>query len=124
MGDLSKHFSTREFKCPCGECETVVDPRLVSALEQVRRGLGVKIQISKGGGYRCRDYNKKIGGASRSAHITGEAADIPTPTDKFRYLVLFQAMDWFQRIGLYDRHIHVDVSRTLPRPRCWVGVSK
>ncbi len=124
MGDLSKHFSTKEFTCPCGKCETIVTERLVGALEQMRLGLGVKIQISKGGGYRCKAYNRKIGGAARSAHITGEAADIIVPTEMFRFLLIERAVIWFHRIGVYDRHVHVDVSHKLPRPRCWVGVSK
>lgn len=122
MGDLSEFFSLSEFRCPCLECETIVNPKLIHGLEQIRKALNVPILITSG--YRCEAYNRKIGGVKDSAHLTGEGADIAITGSKIRYLMLERAVIWFQRIGLYDKHIHLDVSQTLPRPRLWIGLSK
>lgn len=47
-------------------CEKVIQP--------IRDALGKPIIINSG--YRCPKLNKAVGGASTSAHLTGEAADI------------------------------------------------
>lgn len=47
-------------------CEKVIQP--------IRDALGKPIVINSG--YRCPKLNKAVGGASTSAHLTGEAADI------------------------------------------------
>lgn len=46
-------------------CETILEP--------ARKELG-PLRISSG--YRCKELNKAIGGAEKSAHIFGHAADI------------------------------------------------
>lgn len=30
----------------------------------------------------------------------------------------------FRRIGLYDRHVHADLSDSLPQDKLWLGVSR
>ena len=122
MGDLTKDFSRSEFRCPCGECKTIVSPALVERLQRIRDAMLMPIRITSG--YRCPTYNDKIGGEKHSAHTTGEGVDVMIPSNHYRYLFLEEALRWFLRIGIYDRHIHVDVSGELPRPRCWIGWSK
>lgn len=46
----------------------------VNVLQPVRDLVGIPIDISSG--YRCERLNKAVGGAVRSQHLTGEAADI------------------------------------------------
>ena len=60
MGDLSAHFSTFEFACPCcAACD--LDPGLVLMLEKIRARLGGAIMhITRGGGYRCAEFNRRI----------------------------------------------------------------
>lgn len=82
MGDLSEHFDRAEFAChgnglpghpPHG---VHVDLELVGRLELLRKRKGGKpLRIVSG--HRCRWYNRRIGGATRSQHIEGRAADIP-----------------------------------------------
>jgi len=73
MGDLSPNFARREFACRC--CgKAVVDPRLVAALQELRDLAGAPICINSG--YRCEAHNRAIGGAVRSRHRLGQAADI------------------------------------------------
>jgi uncharacterized protein YcbK (DUF882 family) len=78
MGDLTRHFSWREFECRCG-CSMPPDVRervkeLASALEVLRSALGVPLHINSG--YRCPARNRKVGGATRSRHLAGDAADL------------------------------------------------
>lgn len=74
MGDLSPHFSRREFACKCGCPVTIVDPHLVEHLEELRRVLARPIDIVSG--YRCASHNRRVKGARRSQHLVGRAADI------------------------------------------------
>lgn len=72
---ISKFFTLQEFKCNCGKCETPeIDKELLAILDDVREWSGGPVFITSG--YRCPEYNKKIGGAARSKHLLGCAADI------------------------------------------------
>ena len=78
MGDLTTNFSKSEFNCNCG-CdmpENVLDNVEAHAqnLQTLRDFCGSSIVINSG--YRCPTYNAKIGGASKSQHMTGNASDI------------------------------------------------
>jgi hypothetical protein len=46
---------------------------LATGLEKIRNILGVPINVNSG--YRGTELNRKLGGASNSAHLTGLAAD-------------------------------------------------
>lgn len=73
MGDLSPHFSRREFRCRhCGRA--VVTMRLVQLLERLREISGGPLVIVSG--YRCPVHNRAVGGARASYHLRGMAADL------------------------------------------------
>lgn len=108
MGDLSPHFSRAEFACKDGCGFGQPHPELVNRLEALRRALGGKpLRILSG--LRCPPHNRAVGGASRSRHQSGEAADLVTGQVKER-----QARSaGFTGIGLKDGWVvHVDVRRT------------
>ena len=113
MGDLTRNFSRREFRCKCGRknCDAgPLDMRLVYALQQLRDLIGVPIIINSA--LRCREHNRKVGGTRNSRHLLGTAADIhcadlsPAELRKFA-----EQIPVFERggIGIYDWGIHVDV---------------
>lgn len=72
MGNLSKHFSKKEFACPCGCGFDTPTEELLLSLEKLRGEVGDKA-ITVTSGCRCRKSNK---GANDSQHVTGNAADI------------------------------------------------
>ncbi|BBO66329.1 hypothetical protein DSCA_02590 [Desulfosarcina alkanivorans] len=111
MGDLSKNFSRHEFACRC--CDRAeINQRLVDALQELRDLAGLPVRVTSG--YRCSEHNRAIGGATRSQHLLGTAADIVvigmTPAEMYR---LAEDIEAFHNggIGVYPDKgfIHVDV---------------
>lgn len=45
-----------------------------TTLEPLRRALGAPLRVNSG--WRCSELNSRIGGATRSQHVVGEAADL------------------------------------------------
>lgn len=74
---MTKDFKITEFNSRCGRAmpaEVVANiQRLCNNLQVLRDEIGLRIDISSG--YRSPEHNKRIGGAVRSKHILGEAAD-------------------------------------------------
>lgn len=96
---------------------------LIEALELLRAQGPERILILSG--YRCPQHNAGIGGAGKSQHVTGKAADI-----RIEGLTLLQMYERALKvpafrdggIGLYDTDfMHVDV-RTHGKGR-WARVS-
>ena len=73
---VSPHFTLREFQCRCCGC-VKLDARLLAALEELRAVWGRPLVITSG--YRCPARNAVIGGAPRSLHMAGRAADVHVP---------------------------------------------
>lgn len=71
---LSENFRVREFACSDGSDKVEIDLENVAKLQQIREHFGRAITITSG--YRTVAYNTKIGGASKSYHTKGQAADI------------------------------------------------
>jgi uncharacterized protein YcbK (DUF882 family) len=103
MGDLSPHFSRREFDCKDGT-KADPDPRLIECLERLRAAVGHPLRIVSG--YRSPEYNRKVGGARKSQHLYNRAADIPV-----LYATVAQARAaGFTGIGSRGKWaVHVDV---------------
>ena len=102
-------------------CGAVLDP--------LRRHLGRPVRISRGGGFRSRDYNRHIGGSQNSQHTLGEAADISVGSLDAKGLVRVAAVLAlpFDQIISYAPNTggHVHVSHTERRDNrgavlhCW-----
>lgn len=109
----SAHFKMSEFRCKDG---TNVPQKywgnlqkLMNALEELRAALGNK-PIVINSGYRTETYNKKCGGATKSQHLYGAAADIHingvSPETVYK-----KADQLFSQggVGRYASFTHVDV---------------
>lgn len=71
------HFKAREFACRCGreDCNApAMDPGFVEKLEMLREKWGRPLIVTSG--VRCEFWNAKIGGAPKSQHKLGRAADL------------------------------------------------
>lgn len=134
-GNLSKHFWLREFRCKGGSrcCggTAVVDPNLVTVLEEIRGRFGgaincvTRMDSKAGSGFRCLVHNARpeIGGVRGSAHTRGQAADIWVHGDYVRLcqacenarkaLAVVPPFGGFPRIRLIEypkqKFVHVEV---------------
>ena len=116
MGDIGKYFNRKEFGCPddCGFDN--ISQELVDMLDDIREEMNEPMIINSG--CRCKKYNKKIGGASNSAHLRGLAVDIHT-IGSYRARLLPILEEHFIRRGYGKTFVHVDIDDSLPQTQ-WV----
>ena len=92
-GRCSQHFTFREWKSK-GNGWIHVDRRHVRAMERYRRRVGRGVDIVSG--YRDQKHNQRVGGATLSRHVNGDASDlVPTLT-----LAQVKALKVFTGIGV------------------------
>jgi uncharacterized protein YcbK (DUF882 family) len=108
---ISPHFNLSEFACPC--CNLVMlHPKLLAKLVELRNTLERPVYINSG--YRCFEYNRKVGGVVNSYHCIGLAADIKVKDiNLITLLEICENID-FAGIGLYEKKnfLHLDVRPT------------
>ena len=92
---------------------------VANILDPLREAYGKPIVVSSG--YRCPKLNRAVGGAAKSQHVTGQAADIHTLSDtpadnkKLFDLILSLKLPFDQLINEYNFNwVHVSYS---PRNR-------
>ena len=112
----TRHFKASEFKHP-----EKMDRSFLVQLDKIRESAGVPIHITD-------DYRPNV---STSAHHLGLAVDISDNKaglaigSRFRYRIIKAALEWgIKRIGIYDRHIHLDTSPSHDQEVIWYGTSE
>jgi len=72
-----KYFRLDEFRCPdCGQVH--INAGLVVLLDGARGMAGHPFRINSG--WRCQKHNAEVGGAEKSRHLIGCAADVACPS--------------------------------------------
>jgi len=108
---ISPHFNLSEFACPC--CRRIMlHPLLLEKLEKLRKIIEKPVYITSG--YRCFEYNRKVGGVANSYHCIGLAADIKVKDINLIELLGYAEEIDFAGIGLYEKKnfLHLDVRPT------------
>ena len=102
-------FTPAEFQCGCGCGKNNAKPQLVRLLDYARKQIQAPIIITSG--CRCEKHNEAIGGAPRSKHRIGLAADVATKQYLMNGLekVLNRKGTWIKR---YPSHIHVHLDES------------
>ena len=104
------HFSPSEFSRP-----DKISPQLLYRLDSARAIYGSPIRITSD--YRPLD--------TTSSHSIGLAVDLACANSYNRFHLLHALIAaGFDRIGVYDLHIHVDIDKTRPSPVLWMGTSR
>lgn len=106
---ITPHFYRDEFQCKCQCGGDTVDVNLAKALNLLRLHFNKPVTINSG--FRCKAYNKKIGGSKKSQHMTGKAADIKVKDVSARKVQLYLKDMYPDRFGVgsYKRFTHLDV---------------
>ena len=120
-----KWFKENEFACKCcGELPPLaranVRALVDNVLDPVRNLYGGAIRVTSG--YRCERHNKEVGGAERSQHLCGEAADIVLAGLPLTAYGLQELARLIVMNGRWDQLILEDVPRNGLAPK-WVHVS-
>jgi len=105
---LTENFNLKEFQCKC--CQKVkLEKELIEKLQKLRVLTQKPIQVLSG--YRCLEYNTKVGGAKESYHMKGFAADIRIAGYTVNQVAELAEKVGFNGIGKYydDAFVHVDV---------------
>lgn len=114
MGDLSKHFSRWEFRSGDGdERYATVDSQLLDIIQAVRDYYRRTVTITSG--HRSPSHNRKVGGATKSWHLVGRAADIRVRgirPQKVAEYIRRDHMPDFGGVGIYDDFVHLDTRPT------------
>jgi uncharacterized protein YcbK (DUF882 family) len=110
---LSAHFKKSEFnqrRRKLKPKDYTVDSNLVDKLEQLRKSIGDK-PIKVTSGYRTEEYNRLVGGARKSQHMQGKAADIMVEGMTAEELKKHAKKVGFSYTETYKTkpHLHVDV---------------
>jgi uncharacterized protein YcbK (DUF882 family) len=110
-----KYFTTSEFDSPDKPGSgSLMSETIIEMLDDVRAKFGKPIVINSG--YRTEKHNKKVGGKPKtktskgSSHMYGLAVDIKCDNSSDRYHLIFLLQETgFQRIGVGNTFIHVDI---------------
>ncbi|WP_051563731.1 D-Ala-D-Ala carboxypeptidase family metallohydrolase [Enterovibrio calviensis] len=105
----TEHFNPKydlKLVCSCG-CGNSVSQGLLDRVELVRRLFGKPMRVTSG--YRCEAYNKKVGGAKNSMHLTGNAVDIACTDSSDRARLIRLGLHAGMSIGIREDMIHFDI---------------
>ncbi len=122
---ISKHFNTEidKIACQCGCGQEIIQYDLFEIIEDFREFIGDK-PINVHCVNRCKEHNKRIGGAKNSYHVEGGAMDlhaIDLDMEELHRLAIQFQKEYNKDIGLglYDWGIHIDPSYNHNRKRFW-----
>ncbi|WP_053954675.1 YcbK family protein [Inediibacterium massiliense] len=104
---ISKNFKLKEFECRDGSHLVKVDEKLIILLQILRDRVQKPIIITSG--FRTEKYNQRVGGAKKSQHLLGRAADIKVPGVYPDEVAKIAKEIGFKGIGVYKNFTHVDV---------------
>lgn len=114
---ISKNFQYKEFDCQGKGCcsTTIIDEKLVEYVQRIRDHFGKPITITSP--YRCEVHNRRVGGATKSYHMQGRAADIVVQGVSSREVAKYAESIGILGIGLYETSAdgyftHIDTRTT------------
>lgn len=120
---IAQNVHLKELSCRCG-CATPPErlPALVTlgfCLQRIRDNFNAPIYINSG--YRCTAHNTSVGGAARSFHVSGMAADIRIkdvhPQIVYKHIILLMQKGLILSGGIkcYPSFVHYDIRGTVTK---------
>ena len=124
MEMLTKNFSVAEMSCNCRSCDAEMGPFFMAKLQVFREEFGEPMHITSGA--RCPSYNREVGGAKRSRHLSepdkgiyARAVDIQIPDSEYRIKLVRLAFQYdFNGVGIGKDFVHLD-DRRFQEQRLW-----
>lgn len=106
MGDIAEFFNRAEFACQCGCGFDTVDAELLRILVEIRDHFGRKMKVTSG--CRCKDHNRREGGAPKSWHVVARAADVQVEGIAPQLVAEAAAQYGASGIKVYASWTHID----------------
>lgn len=127
----SAHLSWMELACKDGTPYPTIwretRGRILGIEFEAFRRLCGDVPLTVASGFRTREWNRRVGGSTRSQHVEGRALDLETPRSltlkQFHRLAHSHAMREDSRvygIGYYPWGVHLDI-RPAVRLAVWHG---
>jgi len=112
---ISEYFTDKEFECRCGCGLNKTTDTLILLLDYLRDKIGEPVYINSG--TRCERHNTAVGGAPRSQHLLGTAADIRCNGMSAHEVHELISTEFPTSLGLgrYNSFTHVDVREGFAR---------
>ncbi|WP_373002188.1 D-Ala-D-Ala carboxypeptidase family metallohydrolase [Sulfurimonas sp.] len=111
-------FKESEFACKCGCGLNNISKDLVIQLDIARLSSGVPFKLNSA--CRCVNHNRKEKGSISSSHLKGLAVDIALDSSSDRFKIIKSLIvHGFNRIGVYEDFIHVDVDNAKAKNVIW-----
>lgn len=114
---IAPNFQYKEFDCHGSGCcsKTIIDEKLVAYVQKIRDHFGKPVTITSP--YRCEVHNRRVGGATKSYHMQGRAADIVVQGVSSREVAKYAESIGILGIGLYETSAdgyftHIDTRTT------------
>ena len=101
-----KHFAPNEFMLQGQIVYHKMDKAFLRKLDYLREQCGIPLVITSS--YRTPEYNKLIGGATKSKHLEGIAVDVACDNGKDRLNIVEAAIDLGLTVGVGNTFIHLD----------------
>lgn len=124
LTEQKSYFKKSEFACKCGCGTCSPNQKLIDMLNRIRGHLMRPIVVNSG--HRCEAHNKKVGGAVKSNHLRGDAADVKCSgmsADVFYSAVMKMwregKLPELAGVGRYKTFIHLDVDPKEKTLRQW-----
>lgn len=116
-----RYFTAEEFlKCTPPSPIEGVSESLLNRLDQAREIAGIPFVINSA--IRSSVHERLKGRSGSSSHVSGKAVDIRCIDSASRFMILNALLTvGFTRIGVYPRHIHVDVDMDKPQKVVFLG---
>lgn len=89
-------------------------------LDRAREYAGIPFVLTST--LRTKDENNMVGGTRNSTHLRGLAVDIRALDSRSKYKILTGLIAvGFNRLGIYDTHIHADIDQLFDKEVVWLG---
>lgn len=114
------HFSPDEFAEP-----DKLRWSMLKMLDDLREQCGFPIYVTSS--YRDPAHNAAVGGVSDSSHTLApdgfySGVDIAVSSSQRLFDIVRYALELgFTRIGVYPKHVHLDIEARLPQNVIWTG---
>ena len=100
------HFKEEEFIMGDENVFHKMNDELLILLDQLRERVEEPLHITSS--FRSEEYNKSIGGATRSMHLKGNAVDLACSNGTLRSKIVYNALSLGMSVGVAKSFVHVD----------------